>query len=382
MKHISFKIIILCIFLPPVLYIFSVQSIESYLQKRYTKEIEKIYIGDTRPLFKGSIRLKDAVNSNIDRYLRNKKLKFWGVIPQVMVATRQGAILYPEEFGEEKDAPLVANELNIASENYSLLNEGLLLTVDTKLGYHTPISIGLLAFYSLLFVSGLYLYYRSGVKKAEREEMEKAREIERLTRTEKEYIERLKNLGEEKETLSAELEQIRERFLDEKEKASRAEDEILEEMLALEEKIKENIAVQKKKQEEIDSLKEKIESYEKAGRKDGRQKPRALDTLHKRFKALYKNITISERAVSGFTGLTEELRIKSEEIIHQLNENPDLVSVKRKVFGKKNQATVLEVLFAYNGRLYFRRTHDNRVEVLAIGTKNTQVKDLEFLGKV
>lgn len=382
MKHISFKIIILCIFLPPLLYIFSVQSIESYLQKRYTKEIEKIYIGDTRPLFKGSIRLKDAVNSNIDRYLRNKKLKFWGVIPQVMVATRQGAILYPEEFGEEKDAPLVANELNIASENYSLLNEGLLLTVDTKLGYHTPISIGLLAFYSLLFASGLYLYYRSGVKKAEREEMEKAREIERLTRTEKEYIERLKNLGEEKETLSAELEQIRERFLDEKEKASRAEDEILEEMLALEEKIKENIAVQEKKQEEIDSLKEKIESYEKAGRKDGRQKPRALDTLHKRFKALYKNITISERAVSGFAGLTEELRIKSEEIIHQLNENPDLVSVKRKVFGKKNQATVLEVLFAYNGRLYFRRTHDNRVEVLAIGTKNTQVKDLEFLGKV
>ena len=382
MKHISFKIIILCIFLPPVLYIFSVQSIESYLQKRYTKEIEKIYIGDTRPLFKGSIRLKDAVNSNIDRHLRNKKLKFWGVIPQVMVATRQGAILYPEEFGEEKDAPLVANELNIASENYSLLNEGLLLTVDTKLGYHTPISIGLLAFYSLLFVSGLYLYYRSGVKKAEREEMEKARELERLTRTEKEYIERLKNLGEEKQTLSAELEQIREKFLDEKEKASRAEDEILEEMLALEEKIKENIAVQKKKQEEIDSLKEKIESYEKAGRKDGRQKPRALDTLHKRFKALYKNITISERAVSGFTGLTEELKIKSEEIIHQLNENPSLVPVKRKVFGKKNQATVLEVLFAYNGRLYFRRTHDNRVEVLAIGTKNTQVKDLEFLGKV
>jgi hypothetical protein len=39
---------------------------------------------------------------------------------------------------------------------------------------------------------------------------------------------------------------------------------------------------------------------------------------------------------------------------------------------------VLEVLFGYKGRLYFRNTRDKQVEVLAIGTKNTQSRELEF----
>jgi hypothetical protein len=43
---------------------------------------------------------------------------------------------------------------------------------------------------------------------------------------------------------------------------------------------------------------------------------------------------------------------------------------------------VLEVIFAYKGRLYFRNTKDKRVEVLAIGTKNTQARELEYLAKL
>jgi hypothetical protein len=73
------------------------------------------------------------------------------------------------------------------------------------------------------------------------------------------------------------------------------------------------------------------------------------------------------------------MKIKSEEIIHKLNENPKLVPVKRKVFSKKGRATVQEVIFAYNGRLYYRASTHGRIEILTIGTKNTQAKDLEFL---
>jgi len=57
------------------------------------------------------------------------------------------------------------------------------------------------------------------------------------------------------------------------------------------------------------------------------------------------------------------------------------VQIKRKVFGKKNRETVFEVIFAYKGRLYFRKISGNRAEVLAIGTKLTQNKDLVFLDK-
>ena len=76
------------------------------------------------------------------------------------------------------------------------------------------------------------------------------------------------------------------------------------------------------------------------------------------------------------------MRIKAEEVIHQLNDNPGKVSIKRKVFGKKNRETVFEVIFAYRGRLYFRKTEGSRVEVLVIGTKLTQNKDLNFLDKL
>jgi len=104
--------------------------------------------------------------------------------------------------------------------------------------------------------------------------------------------------------------------------------------------------------------------------------------LLSRFNTLYKNLEFHNKAVSGYVELSEELKMKAEEVIHQLNEDPGLVKIKRKVFGGKGHKTVLEVIFGYKGRLYFRNTSDKRVEVLAIGTKNTQARELEFLARL
>ena len=60
----------------------------------------------------------------------------------------------------------------------------------------------------------------------------------------------------------------------------------------------------------------------------------------KRFRALYKNLAVSDWAVAAF-----------------------------------------DVVFGHRGRLYFRNS-SRRLEVLAIGTKNTQNRDLEFLARV
>ena len=76
------------------------------------------------------------------------------------------------------------------------------------------------------------------------------------------------------------------------------------------------------------------------------------------------------------------MQIKSEEVIHQLNEDPQLVPIKRKVFGKKGANTTFEVIFGYKGRLYYRKTKDNLIDILLIGTKNTQARDLEYLNKI
>ena len=86
--------------------------------------------------------------------------------------------------------------------------------------------------------------------------------------------------------------------------------------------------------------------------------------------------------MEGFLELTEDLKIKAEEVIRQLDLEPDKVIVKRKVFGKKNRKTAFEVIFGYRGRLYYSRNTTPAIEILAIGTKHTQNSDLEFLDRM
>ena len=384
MKYISFKILILCIILPPILYIVSIRHIESHLQGRYASKIEAIYTGDTRSLLDGSIRLKDAVNENIERYLKSRVLIAWGVKAAVLVATKHGTILYPATFeeGGGEGFLLPPDPMQVAYDNYNLMNEGLVVNVDIKLEHNTLLSNAILAFYILVSVLALYFYYKAGLKKAGQEDQEKSMEIGRLMELEKGYTDRLKDLGEEREKLSFEFNLIKKNLQDEKKKASRNEDEMIEDVVALEQKLEKNLALQNEQQDEIAALEEKIRRYEKAKQKDVKQKTKTFDAILKRFNTLYKNIYINERAISGFVDLTDDMKIKSEEIIHQLDQAPDLVPIKRKVFGKKGRETVFEVIFAYRGRLYYRKTKDAKIEVLVIGTKNTQAKDLEFLNNI
>ena len=130
---------------------------------------------------------------------------------------------------------------------------------------------------------------------------------------------------------------------------------------------------------EIENLRTKITQQEKGRHKQEKQKNKTAESTKKRFNTLYKNLRINERAIYAFVELNEEMKIKAEEVIHQLNDDPSVVTIKRKVFGGKGQKTVFEVVFAYKGRLYFRNLKNRQVEVLAVGTKNTQARELEFL---
>ena len=381
MKYLSFKILLSCILLPPLLYVFSVQGLETWLQRKYTRQVEQACTGDTAPLFSGNLRLRDAVSANIDRFLRNRRLTAWGVRIGVTVTTEGGLLLYPPVI-EEPHAPLVSDPMKIAAENYRLMQAGLRVKVQVTLAYNTLLTNAILAFYILFFGLLLYVYYRKGAHRVRQEALEKNREIERLKSYEEKRSRGLKTLQTERQRLSAELEGLRRKVEREKNRASRNEDQMIEEIVALEKKIAENIALQNTQQREIESLTAKIQSYEKRRKRGEKHKAKSSDAAARRFKALYKNLTIGRRAVEGFAELTDDMQIKAEEIIHQLNEEPDSVPIKRKVFGKKGMGTFFEVLFAYNGRLYFRKGKDQGVEILAIGTKNSQTRDLEFLRKV
>ena len=380
MRFLSFKILALCILLPPILYITSAVLIERYVHDRYALEIEETYIGDPQPLLQGSLPLKQAISKNIDRFLQSKSLVALGVRVDVSVTTKNGQILYPAAFEPADQPPLISDPASVAAENFKLMNEGIVVDVASRFEHNRLLSNGILITSVLLSMLVLFFHYRYAARKAAIEDQEKSREIDRLRKLETENIQQLEALARERENLQSELEVLKEIFSDEQKRAERNEDDLIEEIESLEQKLARNIAMQDTQHQEISALKEKIESREK-GRRPTR-KARAADTVKKRFHVLYKNLALTDRAISGYLDLNEELKLKAEEVIHQLNSEPAAVAIKRKVFGGKGQKTVLEVIFGYKGRLYFRNTKEQRVEVLAMGTKNTQARELEFLARL
>jgi len=368
--------------MPPILYIASVQMLEKNLQSLYSNEIEEIYIGDTRPLFEGSLTIVDAITRNIDNYIQSKKLLSWGVKTSVTVTTPSNTIIYPDVFRQEVSPQTPIPALETAKKNYAALNKGFVVVVDVKIALDQFLSLVLLA--SFLFISILLFgfYYKKSSTRAAKESRNIEDEIQRLVQLEQDHQDRLETLNDQRTYLSGELKKTRKIFDSEKEKASKTEDDMIDEIVALEKSMQENLSLQHTQEEEIEALKRKITQYEKGELKSNKQKVKASDAAQKRFRTLYKNLLIHDRAVSGFVTLTQELQLKAEEIMLQLHDDPKHVPVKRKVFGKKNRETVYEVLFSYKGRLYYRSTHEKKLEILSIGTKHTQTKDLTFLDQL
>jgi Ca2+/Na+ antiporter len=376
MKHFSLSILVFCILLPPFCYIFSVQYVENYLNKKCTKEIEAVFIGDTQPLFEGRFRLKDVINKHVDTYLNNNRLFSWGVNINVIIKTKKDLILYPDTY-QEKELPLT-DPMKIAAENYNLMNEGLLVLVRLSIKHNSFLSNSILVFYVMIFVMVLYVYYKTGVKKTHIEEEKNKQELDHLIELKKKYTETLGTLGTERHKLAEKLNQL------EKEKiaADRNENELIEEIVSLEKKIEEKKVLQNKQEKEIDWLKDQINLRENGSKKKPGHENKAEKSIRKRFNVLYKNLSFNDRTITGYASLTEDMKIKAEEVIHQLNNNASLVSIKRKVFRKKKGDTILEVAFAYMGRLYFSKTKDNKIKVHSIGTKKTQSKDLDFMDNI
>jgi predicted nucleic acid-binding Zn-ribbon protein len=298
-----------------------------------------------------------------------------------MVISGAGKIVYPADFVSPPALPPAA-PARVAADNYPMVSAGLRVKTAVKIGYNTLISAILLACYLLISVLLLFVHYKKAAGRIYQAQEEKRKEVERLRVQEKEKTERIETLAEERQRLKEEYDRLQKALTTEKNRAQTNENDMIDEIVTLEEQLARNIARQDARQTEIEALKEKLKQYEKSRHKGDAKKARAAEALKKRFSTLYKNIAVHERAVSGFAELNEELKIKAEEVIHQLNADSSKVTIKRKVFGRKGHQTVLEVIFAYKGRLYFRKQKDNRIEVLAIGTKNTQARELEFLSRL
>jgi len=95
MRFFSIKILVLCILMPPVLYLLTVMVLERQGEERITRQIEEVYTGDPQRLLDGSLRLENALAANINRYLAASFLVRHGFAVRVSVTTRAGKLFTP-----------------------------------------------------------------------------------------------------------------------------------------------------------------------------------------------------------------------------------------------------------------------------------------------
>ncbi len=382
MRFFPIKTAILCLLVTPVLYAFSLSLYEKYLDRSYSDQIQNILIGDSTSLLKGTIRLEEQIAMNIDTFLdQDWKAKKTRLDIKIQVTLTSGRIIYPlfMDIGAlEKNFETEFNNEEVAKNNFDMLNSGFKISVKTRIKHGSFLSNIILALYSGLSLFVFFMIYKAASQKADKDIQEKRNLISDLKKDEASYKEILAELKNERQGLFENIKLLNSKYQENKRKTKVNEEEMFEEIISLEEQIQSFIDLKNKKENEISDLKSKVRKYER--RKSSKSKRNEFDFIEKRFCALYKNLDMERKAITGFLNLNEDQQIKAEEMILQMNFKPDAVIIKRKVFsGKKHRTACFEVLFAYNGRLYFRKNKNNRIQVVVIGTKNTQSKDMELL---
>ncbi len=382
MKFFPLKTALACLILAPLIYVTSLYFLQSYLDERYLQKVQNVFIGDTKNLFEGRVTLEEQVTENIYAFLKmDWMVRHAGLDLKIIVTTKKGKVIYPTFINA--DAFLSSQEENadsdqIAKQNFSILNQGLLVNVEIDLAHGSKLAnlILMVCFGFALIV--FMIFYKIGSSKAAQERNKKNKLIDGLQKEEQGLKEVLESLEKERQGLFENIKSLNAKYQEDKEKLKINEEELFDEIISLEEQLNSFIELKKRKEDEIDELKSRIRKYER--RKSSKNKRNEFDFILKRFNTLYKNINMNRKAVTGLLNLNEDQQIKAEELVLMLDQTPDQVVVKRKVFsGKKHKTTCLEVLFAYNGRLYFRKDENNKIEVVVIGTKNTQIKDMEYL---
>ena len=137
------------------------------------------------------------------------------------------------------------------------------------------------------------------------------------------------------------------------------------------------------KEGEIQGLQDRLKTEPGGAKKSAKGRARETERVAKRLRTLYKSVDVDDRAVADLAGLGDEsLKLRAEEGIKRLADDPDTAAVRRKVGGLPPNLSIYELGFAGKGRIYYSRADNGRYRILAIGGKATQKADLEYLSRL
>lgn len=379
----SFRFAYLAIFVFLVAYVFTVEALEEVMRRYYRTAVET------------AVRVDPAA----------------GPVAQ-QIETRIKALLQGSpwiRYGEVRVRPLV-----LAADGRTLLYAGgglaaragvsapeepplpAIVDVDVSLPHNTVLANAVLLTYAGLLVTTLVVYTR---RLAAREQIEldamsatrdalaeRANAIEaeltqvrsRLAEVEPEselQAEEIGLLQRERAELHARLAQLEVREAELRSGSARAQ-KLEEERRALEELLEEATQDLTGKESELAELRSQT-------RRAGKRAARDEEVIARRLRTLYKNLEVDERAIENLAELGDESsRLRAEEAIKRLCDEPDTAMVRRKVGGLPPHLSIFELGFADKGRIYYTAGKTRRHRVLAIGAKNSQKTDLEYLSRL
>ncbi|MGH7286627.1 MAG: hypothetical protein ACREI8_01235 [Myxococcota bacterium] len=378
----SFRFAYLAIFIFLVAYVFTVEGLEEVLRRHYRGAVE------------AAVRVDPAA----------------GPVAQ-QISKRLGGLLRGSpwiRFGDVHVRPLV-----LAADGHTLLFAGggfvppadagsdedllpAIVDVDVSLPHNTLLANGVLVAYAALLVSALLIHTRRlaaretlrlGALASARDALaERAQAIEselfavraRLDEVEPEselQAEEIGSLQRERSELQARLLRLERREAELRSGTVRAQ-KLEEERRALEDLLEEATRDLTSKESELAELRSQTRRASKRAAKDE-------ELIARRLRTLYKNLEVDERAIENIAELGDESgRLRAEEALKRLCDEPDTAMVRRKVGGLPPHLSIFELGFADKGRIYYTAGKTRRFRVLAVGAKNSQKTDLEYLSRL
>lgn len=388
----SFRVYYVAIFIFLLLYLFTIRGLESALDRHFQGVVEQAVIVTEldRPI---SAQIHDAMARDVDASAWVR----WGGIGVTTLVLASDGITWLYVNGRAIPQPEGLDPTDVLRQAIDLLPaHG---DVSVALPHNALLSNAVLILYAGVLLQFLYLYNRATQTRdsarlhqalASRDETalrteEITSELETLRSrlrevepAEREHSDEIHSLQKERRALQSQIERLAMREEELRNTAEHAV-ELSQEVRALEDLLEEAGSDLTTRDDEIRELEKNLK---KAARGTGVRK-RGSEQMARRLRTLYKSLQIDDRAIDDMVALGDEtMRLKAEEKMKRLEEDADNVSVRRKVGGLPDQLSIFELGFAGKGRIYYTRGDTQRFRILAVGAKNTQDDDLDYLRRL
>ncbi len=388
----SFRLTYLAIVGFVLLYVFSVKGVEEALSASFRARIaEAVRIDPT------ATNAADEIRERVDRVVRGSAwTRIGGVRVTAIVVSADGAL--PLYLASRPALPSIGSEPSAAATRLLPANAEVVVSVP----HNSLTANAILVLYAALLLQTLFTYERRRSRLestrletalTEREETaaraaQIEAELEALSRqvddrVEAEVSAEIESVRRERARLQEELAGLARREDALRSRAGRLQETIEGERQGLEELLDEALADLARKDEELRSLSDKLRRSARHQADVSVPRAREMDLMGTRLRALYKNIELDEHAIRNLVGLGDEaMKLRAEESIKRLDLDVETAAVRRKVGGLPSHLTIFELGFGGKGRIYYTSGTQRRFRVLAIGAKNTQKTDLEYLSRL